>query len=193
MSDRTPVAQLLHARHLVGRFAESLRRTDPPQDAEATLVELLNGGESALYWAMSRADRRHAVECASRAQTLLRSEPEAADGWSEAEIMVASAMHDVGKTVAGLGTLSRAVAALAEGEAPADGRGHRDGERLSWSQRLWVHRDHPTLGARQLEAAGSSGLAVAWAREHHEPVADWTCSERLGRLLAEADGEPRPA
>lgn len=154
--------------HLAGRFVESLSNAPPDPDEERWLLGLLNPGETALYSAMSVADRRHAVTCGTEAMRLLGDQ-------ASPVLIVASALHDVGKTEVGLGTFGRVFAtALVE----------------IWPiGRVNAYAQHNQLGAIRLIAAGSAPEVVAWAREHHRSPSEWTLPEDIGRLLAEADGE----
>lgn len=158
-----------HVQHLVRRFVTSLSNKPPADQDQEWLLSLLNPGEVALYSAMSAPDRRHAVECAVAARDLLGDD--ATD-----VLIVASAMHDVGKTEVGLSTFGRVAATLLASAFPVG--------------RVQAYGRHPLLGAERLTAAGSAPEVVAWAREHHLPPAKWTLPEPVGRALAEADGEP---
>jgi len=158
-----------HVQHLVKRFVGSLSSKPPAVSDQEWLLSLLNPCEVALFSAMSAPDRRHAVECALAARDLLGSN--ATD-----VLIVASALHDVGKTEADLGTFGRVAATLLARAFPVG--------------RIQAYGHHPLLGAERLTAAGSAPEVVAWAREHHLPVERWTLPEAVGRALAEADGEP---
>lgn len=155
-------------RHLAGRFVESLSNAPPDPEHERWLLGLLNPGETALYSAMSVADRRHAVECGREALRLLgdRATP---------VLIVASALHDVGKTEVGLGTFGRVVATALTEVWPIG--------------RVNAYAKHNQLGAIRLIEAGSAPEVVAWAREHHRSPSQWSLPEDIALMLAEADGE----
>lgn len=158
--------------HWARRFTTSLSRRLPAADDDAWLLEQLEPAEVAWYQRMSPQDRRHAVGCARMAHTLLGAA-------STREIRVASALHDVGKVQSGLGTVGRSFASAA-GTVGA----LRPRLPARWQQYL----DHSEIGALLLQEAGSGPLAVAWAREHHLPPAEWTIDPSVGRALIEADG-----
>jgi len=159
--------------HLAQRTLWSLRKPEPDPVGEEWLLSLLSPAESVLYRSMALVDRAHATNCARAVEHL------------GAEAAVASALHDVGKTQAGLGTPGRVAASFA-------GLLMYDRAR-QWDQRRGVlgqigrYLDHSEIGARELEAAGASALAVAWAREHHLEPAQQTIDSDLAAALAAAD------
>lgn len=154
------------ARHLVSRFVRSLRVEAPDEADEAMLVALLSPEEVLLYRAQPLVDRAHSVACA----VAIRNDPSVRP---TRDLLVASALHDVGKAGTGLGTFGRALATLA---GAAAGR-RRTAAWLDRSGPLGTvarYRHHDERGAAMLEAAGSAPLVVAWAREHH--LGDGRCS-----------------
>jgi hypothetical protein len=168
--------------HLVRRFFGSLWPGGPPTRDEEWAALYLLPGEAALWRRMSGPDRRHAVGVARRAAVGLGPA-------ATRPVMAAALLHDVGKVDSGLGPVSRAVVTLA---AKASG-GHAAGER--WRQRPGVagragrYLCHDAIGARMLGAAGSDGLTVTWAREHHLPPGRWTVPEDIGSILKAADDD----
>ncbi|MGH9113109.1 MAG: hypothetical protein ACRDZN_12555, partial [Acidimicrobiales bacterium] len=48
---------------------------------------------------------------------------------------------------------------------------------------------HDDIGADLLADAGSDGLTVAWAREHHMPPERWTVPTDVARALKDADDD----
>jgi hypothetical protein len=48
---------------------------------------------------------------------------------------------------------------------------------------------HDEIGAGLLAAAGSDGLTVAWAREHHLAPERWTVPAEIARALKAADDD----
>jgi len=122
---------------------------------------------------MAAVDRAHAINSSLAVKNL------------GAEAAVASALHDVGKTQAGLGTPGRVAASIA-------GLLFYDQAR-SWKSKLGLrgqigrYLDHSEIGARELEAAGASDLAIAWAREHHLSPTEQTIDPELAAALKAAD------
>lgn len=172
--------------HLVRRFFWSLSGAEPDPADEQWLIGQLSERETHLYRMMSNQDRRHAIECGREADRLL-------DGQASPEIIVASALHDVGKTPARLGTVGRAVATILKPIfkplSPLNDERWIDKTHVFGRMRRYA--DHSAIGADLLRGAGSEALVVAWAAEHHLPVDQWTIDHELGFVLAEADGEPR--
>jgi hypothetical protein len=132
---------------------------------------------------MPGADRRHAVGVARRVDGAL-----AGDVADRRPVLAAALLHDVGKTVSGLGTYGRVIATL------SGAAGGRD-QALAWSEtrgftrRVGLYLRHPELGADQLALAGSDPLTVAWAREHHLPADQWSVPTVLGEVLKAADDD----
>jgi hypothetical protein len=127
----------------------------------------------ALWRRMTAADRRHAVGVARRVQASL-------DNDTEAPVLAAALLHDVGKIASGLGTFARVVATIAGLVRPrmrdSDGRVSR-------------YLRHDALGAELLTEAGSDPLTVAWAREHHLTADRWSVPRPVGEALKSADDD----
>ena len=122
--------------HLARRFFGSWSRAEPAQaDVDWVRAQLLPG-ELACWEAMAVQDRRHSVEVARRFVSL---RPAA----TRAEV-AGALLHDVGKQVAALGTMSRVAATLM-------------GPRTA---RFRQYHDHEALGAAMLRRAGSADATV---------------------------------
>jgi len=167
--------------HLASRFFGSLLPVGPPPADDLWARRNLNEGEQTVWARMSRVDRRHAVGVARRAELTLGDR-------ATTEAVAAGLMHDCGKVVSGLGTMSRVVATLAAAVAGREkaqpwscGRG--------FTRRVGLYLRHPELGAELLTTAGSHPLTVAWAGEHHLPEAGWTVPVGIGRALKMADDD----
>jgi hypothetical protein len=175
-------------RHLASRFFGALSPAGPARGDDAWAERQLLAGERQLWRRMSGPDRRHAVGVARDAIVLLDGEPPAR------EVVAAALMHDVGKIEAGYGTFARVGITLA---AMATGRRRlvrwagpvETGAAPGWRGRVGLYLTHDRVGAELLTAAGSDGLTVAWAGEHHQPEESWTVERSIGRVLKEADGD----
>ena len=89
--------------HLVKRFFYSLRKFDKSDEGQLTLFALLNEKEKQLFIHQSKADQKHSLRSVMR---LVEIEgPDA-----HPDLVVAAALHDVGKTQSQLGVLGRVVA-----------------------------------------------------------------------------------
>jgi hypothetical protein len=158
--------------HLGRRFFGSLRPGGPAPDDDQWAEDRLLTREVALWRRMSDADRRHAVGVARRTV-------EVVGPGVERPVVAAALLHDVGKIESGLGPFRRAAATLV---GKARGR-----ERVSG--RFGTYLRHDVVGAALLEAAGSDGITVVWAREHHLPATRWSIEPILGAALKAADDD----
>ncbi len=123
--------------HLTRRFCGSLSRLPPPPADAAWAVQHLLPREAELWLRMPVQDRRHSLEVARRF-ALLAGTDDRAD-------IAGALLHDVGKTVSGLGTFGRVVATIA-------------GPRTKRSR---LYHDHEAIGVELLRAAGSEPGTVA--------------------------------
>jgi hypothetical protein len=169
----------VRAVHLVTRFFRSLGGAAPDPEQVGWLTAKLNPAERGHFKATSPPDQRHAVRCASSARELL------GDAATD-ELVVASALHDVGKTEAGLGTVPRVLATVLIQLLRAT-RLDSWLEVSGWRGAVARYAHHPESGAVLLEAAGSAPSVVVWAREHHFDAADRSLAPDLAGPLAEAD------
>ena len=165
----------VQAWHLVQRFFGSLRPGPPDAADEAWLLGLLSDAEAALYRAQPEVDRRHSVLCAVAVRNAV--------GDGHEELAVASALHDVGKADAKLGTFGRVVATLIGMAYPRA----RVWQARKFRGRVGAYLRHPDHGAGLLSAAGSSQTAITWAREHHLDQEGTTLPPDTWSLLAKAD------
>lgn len=159
--------------HLVRRFVGSLAPRRLSVDEAAWVASHLEPSEAELWDRMTRADRRHAVAVARRAEATLGDD-------ATRPVMAAALLHDVGKVEAGLGTYGRVMATLS---AKVAGRDMAE----AWSQtrgmtrRIGLYLRHEELGADLLRLAGSDPRTVAL-------VAGWsTPADPVARALKTAD------
>jgi hypothetical protein len=122
--------------HLARRFVGSWSRAAPAPEDVAWAWATLTEGEWRLWSRMAVQDRRHSIQVARRFVSFAPSaaQPEIAG----------ALLHDVGKQVAGLGTIGRVVATIV---GPRGGR-FRD------------YHAHERLGAELLLAAGSDPATI---------------------------------
>jgi hypothetical protein len=167
--------------HLVKRFFGSLRPGGPPAVEEAWVSTVLLPGEHELWTRMPGADRRHAVGVARRVEVALGDE-------ATRPVLAAALLHDVGKTVSGLGTYGRVVATLS-GKVAGHEMAVAWTETRGFTRRVGQYLEHPRLGGDLLGIAGSDPLTEAWTREHHLPSEEWTVPADLGEALKAADDD----
>jgi hypothetical protein len=159
--------------HLVQRTLWSLRKPVPDTEGERWVLSLLAPAESVLYRQMAAVDRAHAIKCARAVESL------------GPDVVVASALHDVGKTQAGLGTPGRVAASFAGLFCYEQARAW--GSKPGLRGQIALYLDHSDIGAAELQAAGASKLVIAWAREHHLTADQQTIEPGLAVVLKAAD------
>lgn len=167
--------------HLSKRFAGSLRPGGPPvADAEWARSHLL-AAEAELWERMSGADRRHSIDVARRVERSLGHE-------ASRPVLAAALLHDVGKSVSGLGTYGRVLATLS---AMVGGHEMSDhwAKKRGFTRKVGLYLQHDQLGGDLLEMSGSDPLTVSWAREHHWPEEMWTLEPRVAHALKAADDD----
>ena len=170
-----------HLIHLVSRFFGSLWPAGPRAADDAWATAALVPGEVALWRRMSGPDRRHAVGVAHRTSDALGAA-------ATRPVLAAALLHDVGKVESALGPVRRSlvtIAGLAAGHERAQGWADRDGA----VGRAGRYLCHDRIGADLLERAGSDGLTVSWAREHHLAPDRWTVPRPVGEALKAADDD----
>lgn len=167
--------------HLARRFVGSLRPGGPPAAEVEWARSHLLPAEAELWDAMSGPDRRHSVAVARRVERTLGHE-------ATRPVLAAALLHDVGKSVAGLGTYGRVVAtvsAMVGGHEMADHWSRKRG----FTRKVGLYLQHDQLGAERLEMSGSEPLTVTWAREHHWPEHMWTLDPAIALALKAADDD----
>jgi len=169
----------MRAAHLARRFFGSLRPRRLDEFDRAWVRSQLTAAEQDVFGRLGAADRAEALATARRLAAALRdTEHEGDTRWTAAALC-----HDVGKSVAALGPLGRALATVA-GAVPGARRGRRARAYLA----------HADVGARLLADAGARPETVAWAAAHHDP-ARWPTAlvpPEVCEALARADGESLP-
>lgn len=167
--------------HRVRRFFTSLVPGRPSGQDLAWAGTFLTDDECRLFAKMAATDQRHLLGVAKAV------ERHGVDGQPpERWVMAAALLHDIGKTVAGLGTYGRVVATLSEAVGGAS-MATAWTESSGFTRKVGLYLQYPALGADLLRLAGSDERVVAWAAEHHLPEEDWTVPLPEGRLLAQAD------
>jgi hypothetical protein len=176
------MASWRHLGHLVRRFAGSLWPGGPSAEDDGWARAHLLAGEIELWERMSGPDRRHAVGVARRTVAEL-------GGAADRPVLAAALLHDVGKVDSHIGPFRRSLAtvvgmAVGHETAQAWSTGRRGVRR-----RVGRYLTHDAIGADLLAAAGSDGVTVAWAREHHLPPERWSVPAAVGAALKAADDD----
>ena len=127
--------------HHAKRFFGSLAKREISDDDRDWITSMLSIKEMELWSGQMIVDQAHSLQIARRFVVLM---PDATR-----EEIVAALSHDVGKSIARLGVVARAVATI----LPA---------RISRiNRRFAAYRDHEKIGAEMLRAIGSSEVTVA--------------------------------
>lgn len=172
--------------HRARRFLGSLR-PGPLAPGDLDWVRgVLGERQSVLFARMSTADQRHSVAVARRAAAALDAMQPAPTRADVARATAAALLHDVGKSVAALGTYGRVVATLSGWVAGHDmAAAWQQGSGLT--RRVGLYLDYPRLGGELLEINGADEWVVAWAIEHHLDPQHWSLPVEIATVLSEAD------
>ncbi len=174
--------------HRARRFGRSLVARAPNEDDTRWAHAQLTEAEQRLFDKMPAVDRSHSIGVA-RVVAARLDLLGLATGDDDARWLLAAALtHDVGKSVAGLGTYGRVVATLSEAVGGAS-MARVWADKRGMTRKVGLYLQYPTLGADLLAVAGSDERVIAWAAQHHEPEASWTVPVEAGRLLSDADDE----
>ena len=121
------------------------------------LTDYLTKLELDLFLSMSRYDCKHAVEVARYL----------ADKGASLELVRAGLLHDIGKAECPELTLTRrSIAVFLEWRAPEDAQFLADRGRGKLAYAVYVHKNHPELGARILEGMNSNPHTIMLVRYH---------------------------
>ncbi len=172
--------------HRAKRFFRSIVPRPPSNESTRWALGHLAPGEQELFTRMAVVDRAHSIAVARAVEANLGRVGLAPGDEGARWVMTAALMHDVGKSVPGLGIYGRVVATLCKAAGGASMAGVW-AQRRGITRRVGLYMQYPQLGADLLAVAGSDPLVVAWAAEHHEPESDWTVPVDAGRLLLAAD------
>jgi len=141
------------------QFLRSMTARVDPSDREA-VARILAPRLAALFFEMSPADQAHSLRVL---HDLLEQ------GESEADLLAAALLHDVGKSRSPLTPFERAVIVLANRAQPEWvlrlGRRPARGLLRAFSTAV----QHPAWGAAMVEASGGSDRLCALIRFHQEP------------------------
>ncbi|MEX0767364.1 MAG: HD domain-containing protein [Microthrixaceae bacterium] len=172
--------------HRMQRFFRSVFSVSASQEQVAWAYEFLTESEQRLFMRMPSVDQAHCIGVAQAVSGHLSqvglSEEDPAATW----ILAAALLHDVGKSVSGLGTYGRVVATISEALGGSDMGAHW-AERGGMTRRVGLYLQYPQLGADLLSLASSDERVVAWAVQHHLPQEQWTLPIDCALLLQQAD------
>ena len=172
--------------HRAERFVRSVFSVAPAPEKVEWASSFLTEPEQRLFLRMHSVDQSHSIAVARAVAAHLdqvgleESDPDAR--W----LIAAALLHDVGKSVSGLGTYGRVVATVSEALGGSEMGAHW-AERSGMTRKVGLYMQYPQLGADLLALAESDDRVVAWALEHHLPQEQWTLDENCALLLQQAD------
>jgi len=178
----------LRPAHRARRLVSTLRAKPPSAEDLEWVATWLTPLELRLFERMPVVDRSHSVGVARGVAAHLDRVGLGIDDDEARWILAAALTHDVGKSVAGLGTYGRVMATLSEAVGGAS-MARVWADRRGMTRRIGLYLQYPTLGAELLAVADADPRVVAWAAEHHEPEETWTVPVDAGRLLSAADDD----
>ena len=114
-----------------------------------------------LFRRMSRAEQHHGIAICRALQ---------AQGYTDADVLVAALLHDVGKIQAPPRLWDRVIAVLGEYFAPQQAARWSVGQPRGLKRGFVVRRMHAEWGAGLAAQAGASPRSVNLIRRHHGPA-----------------------
>lgn len=168
--------------HRAGRFFATAFGGGPSAEDTAWALDHLTDREKRLFAQMRPSDRAHSIAVARAVERHYESLELRAPDW----VVPAALLHDVGKTVAGLGVYGRTVATLSGWMGGGD-MAEQWADTTGFTRKVGLYIQYPRLGAELLALNESDHRVVAWAAEHHLPAEDWTVPAREAEVLAAAD------
>lgn len=168
-SSRPPDApQLARVRYRVGQFIRGFFASQLSDDEAKIVVGVLPADATALFDEMPVDAQRHSVNVLH----MLRNA-----GYDDADLDAAALLHDVGKVEAqrtgvSINLWMRGPLVMAEAVSPETLRRQADPVGgTGWRYALYVHFEHPRIGAEWAREAGCSDL-TCWLIAHHQDVVD---------------------
>ncbi len=165
--------------HLAKRFFSSIFSRNLDIETERRLLSLLSREEKELYFAQPRIDRIHSIR---NAKSIIGAPSTVYEG----DLIVAAALHDIGKAEAQLGVLGRVLATLLHGFLSIE-RIRSWGGKEGFRKQINSYCLHSERGAELLEEAGSKQIVITWARHHHDLEEDVVLPADIFSVLEKAD------
>jgi hypothetical protein len=172
--------------HRVERFVRSVFSVAPSPEQIRWATSFLTAAEQKLFLRMPSVDQSHCIGVARAVAAHLDSVGLAESDPDAVWIVAAALLHDVGKSVCGLGTYGRVVATISEALGGSDMALHWV-ERGGMTRKVGLYLQYPKLGADLLSLAESDDRVVAWAAEHHLPPEKWSLPMDCALLLQQGD------
>jgi hypothetical protein len=151
------------AAYRVQQFCRAIGARLRPEDAGAAAGRYLSADALALFEAMPRNDRQHALSVMYALQ---------GSGYTDADLMAAALLHDSGKTVhqnRPLRLWHRVAVVLLRASWPSLLDRMAQDRPGSWQQPFYVQQRHAAIGAELAGRAGCSPSTVALILHHEDP------------------------
>ena len=149
-------------RDLAARAWQALRRDPESAEDRAWVRSLLRPAEYAIWTRQPAFDRRHSVRVARRLEARLAGT--AHEG--ETRWIAAALLHDVGKAAAGLSSIPRAAAIVADRFVDLETARRWARSKRPWVSRIGLYLTHGEVGARLIRQAGGRAEIAAWSEVH---------------------------
>lgn len=146
--------------------------TLPLDDSPAK--EILSDDLFALFKRMRRVDQQHSLEVMRKLQV---------DGHTDADLLTAALLHDVGKSRHPYGVGARSISVLARSLIPSKAAEWAQSGAMDWRYPFVMRAEHPEWSARDIEALGASEDAI-WLVRHHADAVDEPRSALEQKLVA---------
>jgi len=155
--------------HLTRRFFDVLTAAPLSTEEAAEVEGWLGKPFAGLFFSQPHVDQRHGYEAA---RTVLSSDLD------DHDVVVAAALHDIGKRHARLGLIGRSFTSVAMKTS------------LPMTARMRSYRDHGRVAAEELADMSAPVVAIEFARHHHgeRPA---SIPPRIWDTLQRADQPPR--
>lgn len=146
----------------VKQFFQTLQAPFRPIDLDYAAAHL-SPAQLTLFLGMPRAEQHHGIDLCRALE---------AEGYHDPELLTATLLHDVGKTIVAPRLWERVWVVLGEHFFPARAEAWSRSAPEGWRRGFVLRRCHPAWGAEMAEETGASPRVVELIREHHSPPND---------------------
>jgi len=149
--------------------------------------EILNPDQMALFSRMQPSDQAHSLAVMAQ----IKKSPACVPETYLHDLLVASLLHDVGKSRYPLSIWERVIIVICEAMFPSQVERLGAASPYGWRKAFVIAKMHPEWGASMAAEAGTTPLAVQLIREHQDLIPGETesISYQLLRRLQSADDD----